>query len=102
MDCDAASLTDIDKLAERVKSGFGMLDLLFVNAGITCFMLFDSMTETAYDELLSINTKSAYFTFQKLAPLMTEGSAVVFTTSVANVKGLPEISAYSARRRFAR
>lgn len=98
MESDAASLTDIDKLAERVKSGFGMLDLLFVNAGITCFMPFDSMTETAYDELLSINAKGAYFTVQKLAPLMTEGSAVVFTTSVANVKGLPGISAYSASK----
>lgn len=35
---------------------------------------------------------------QKLAPLMTEGSAVVLTTSVANVKGLPLNSVYSASK----
>jgi NAD(P)-dependent dehydrogenase (short-subunit alcohol dehydrogenase family) len=90
---DAASLADIDKLADRVKSAFGALDLLFVNAGTTRFAPFESVTEAAYDELFSLNTKGAYFTVQKLAPLMTEGSAVVFTTSTANVKGLPMISA---------
>lgn len=95
---DAASLADINKLAERVKSEFGTLDLLFVNAGIARFAAFESVTEGMYDELFSLNAKGAYFTVQKLAPLMTEGSAVVFTTSVANVKGLPMISAYSASK----
>jgi NAD(P)-dependent dehydrogenase (short-subunit alcohol dehydrogenase family) len=39
-----------------------------------------------------------YFTVQKLAPLMTEGSSVVFTTSLANVKGMPNLSAYGAAK----
>ena len=95
---DAASLADINKLADRVKSEFGTLDLLFVNAGIARFAPFKSVTEAVYDELFSLNAKGAYFTVQKLAPLMTEGSAVVFTTSVANVKGLPMVSAYSASK----
>lgn len=54
------------------------------------------MTEEVYDELFAINTKGAYFTVQKLVPLLNEGSAVVLTTSVANVKGIPMISAYAA------
>lgn len=95
---DAASLADIDKLAAHAKSEFGTLDLLFVNAGITCFVPFESMTETLYDELLSVNAKGAYFTVQKLAPLIGEGGAVVFTTSIANVKGLAGIGAYSASK----
>ena len=95
---DAASLPDINKLADRVKSEFGTLDLLFVNAGITRFAPYESVTEAVYDELFTLNAKGAYFAVQKLAPLMTEGSAVVVTTSVANVKGLPMISAYSASK----
>ncbi|MBB4686783.1 NAD(P)-dependent dehydrogenase (short-subunit alcohol dehydrogenase family) [Amycolatopsis jiangsuensis] len=35
---------------------------------------------------------------QKLAPLLADGSGVVLTTSVANVKGLPMISAYAASK----
>jgi NAD(P)-dependent dehydrogenase (short-subunit alcohol dehydrogenase family) len=98
MESDAASLADIDTLADRVKSEFGTLDLLFANAGVTRFVPFEAMAEAVYDQLLAVNAKGPYFTVQKLAPLMTDGSAVVLTTSVANVKGLPMVSAYAASK----
>jgi len=56
------------------------------------------VTEAAYDQMFAANAKSAYFTVQKLAPLMAEGGAVVFVTSVANVMGLPMISAYAVSK----
>lgn len=95
---DAASLADIESLADRVKAEFGTLDALVVCAGQTRFAPFDHVTEAMYDELLAVNAKGAYFTVQKLAPLMTEGGGVVFTTSVANVLGIPMISAYAASK----
>jgi len=95
---DAASLTDIDELADRVKAEFGTIDALFVNAGITRFVPFESMTEEIYDELLTVNTKGPYFTVQKLAPLLNAGSGVVLTTSITNVLGVPMISAYAASK----
>jgi NAD(P)-dependent dehydrogenase (short-subunit alcohol dehydrogenase family) len=95
---DTASLGDIDALAARVMSEFGKLDVLFVNAGITRFAPFESMTESDYDELLKVNAKGPYFTVQKLAPLMTEGGAVVVTTSIVNELGYPMVSAYSASK----
>ena len=98
VESDAASLADIDLLADRVKSEFGTIDLLFVNAGVTRFAPFESMTESVYDEVLTINAKGPYFTVQKLAPLMAKGSAVVVTTSVVNEMGYPMISAYSASK----
>ncbi len=98
LESDAASLADIDRLAGHVKSEFGTFDLLFVNAGQTGFVPFESMTEALYDQLLAVNAKGAYFVVQKLAPLMIEGSAVVLTTSIANVKGFPLASAYAASK----
>ncbi|MFB5676519.1 SDR family oxidoreductase [Paenibacillus terreus] len=95
---DAASLTDIDELAGRVKAEFGTIDALFVNAGITSFVSFESMTEEIYDELFTVNTKGPYFTVQKLAPLLNSGSGVVLTTSITNVLGVPMISAYAASK----
>jgi NAD(P)-dependent dehydrogenase (short-subunit alcohol dehydrogenase family) len=95
---DAASLADIDALAERVKSDFGRLDALFIAAGITHFAPVAGVSEETYDELLNVNTKGAYFTVQKLAPLISEGGAVTFITSVANVLGIPMISAYAASK----
>jgi len=69
-----------------------------VNAGVTRFAPFESMTESVYDELFTVNAKGPYFTVQKLAPLMNKGAAVVVTTSVVNEMGYPMISAYSASK----
>jgi NAD(P)-dependent dehydrogenase (short-subunit alcohol dehydrogenase family) len=95
---DAASLTEIDDLADRVKSEWGGLDLLFVNAGRTRFVPVEATNEATFDELLAINTKGPFFTVKKLTPLMPEGSAVVLTTSASNVLGIPMISVYSATK----
>ena len=95
---DATSLSDMDSLAEKVRETFGKLDVLFVNAGLARRVPFEAMTEDVYDEMLDLNAKGPYFIVQKLAPLMPEGSAVVFTTSLANVKGMPGNSAYGAAK----
>jgi len=95
---DATSLSDMDSLAEKVRETFGKFDVLFVNAGFARRVPFEAMTEEVYDELLDLNAKGPYFIVQKLAPLMLEGSSVVFTTSLANVKGMPGNSAYGAAK----
>jgi len=95
---DATLLPDMDDLATKVKETFGKLDVLFVNAGYGHFMPFEAVTEAVYDEMLNLNAKGPYFIVQKLAPLMPEGSSVVFTTSIANVKAVPTLSAYGAAK----
>ena len=95
---DATSFPDMDALAAKVKETFGKLDVLFVNAGYGRFIPFEAVTEEVYDEMLNLNAKGPYFIVQKLVPLMPEGSSVVFTTSMANVKGVPNLSAYGAAK----
>ncbi|MFI7454319.1 SDR family oxidoreductase [Nonomuraea sp. NPDC049714] len=93
---DVASLSDLDALADRVKSELGTIEALFVNAGIAPLTPFESTTEEEYDELFAINVKGAYFTVQKLAPLLSPGAGVVLTTSIANVIGMVDASVYAA------
>lgn len=93
---DAASLPDIDALADRVKIEFGTVDALFANAGINGFAPFEATSEEMFDQLLTVNAKGPYFTVQRLAPLLAAGSGVVLTTSVAGALGLPLLSAYAA------
>ncbi|HVV11473.1 glucose 1-dehydrogenase [Amycolatopsis sp.] len=95
---DAASVPEITGLADRVKAEFGTVDAVFANAGTTRFTPFESTSEETYDELFTVNAKGPYFTVQKLAPLVNPGGGVVLTTSVANVKGIPMISAYAAAK----
>ncbi|WP_217166707.1 SDR family oxidoreductase [Streptomyces sp. AC512_CC834] len=93
---DVAALSDLDALADRVKTELGTVDALFANAGVANLTPFGSTTEEAYDELFAINVKGAYFTVQKLAPLLSTGAGVVLTTSVANVIGMVDTSVYAA------
>jgi len=95
---DAASTADIEALADRVKAEFGTVDALFVNAGVTLNLPFEQMTPEGYETVFAVNAKGPYFTVQRLAPMLAEGSGVVFTTSVADVRGLPAISAYAASK----
>ena len=98
VESDSASLSDVGKLADRVKSEFQPIDALFVNAGQTRFAPFEETTEGDYDELFAVNATGPYFIVQKLAPEMREGGGVVFTTSVVNVMGYPMVSAYAATK----
>ena len=95
---DARSLTDIDALAAQVKTEFGTIDLLFVNAGFSMPTPLGKVTEAVYDEMFNLNAKGPFFAVQTFAPLINRGGAVVLTTSVANVKGLPGQATYGAAK----
>ncbi|NEE00842.1 SDR family oxidoreductase [Phytoactinopolyspora halotolerans] len=93
---DVASLSDLDMLADRVKIELGSVEALFVNAGISLLTPLESTTEEMYDELFAINVKGAFFTVQKLAPMLSSNAGIVLTTSIANVMGMAQTSVYSA------
>src|ERR1700758_4229460 len=95
---DARSLTDIDALASRVKAEFHTFDLLSVSAGFSTRAPLESITEVAYDEMFNLNAKGPLFAVQKLTPLINRGGSIVFTTSIANVKGMPGQLAYGAAK----
>ena len=95
---DARSLTEIDALASKVKAEFDTFDLLFVNAGFSIRAPLESITEAVYDEMFNLNTKGPFFAVQKLAPLIKRGGSIVFTTSIANVKGMPGNASYGAAK----
>ena len=96
IESDASSAADIAALADRAEAALGALDGLFVNAGINGFSSFESTTEELFDQLFAVNAKGPYFTVQRLAPLLVQGSGIVLTTSIANVLGIPSLSAYAA------
>jgi NAD(P)-dependent dehydrogenase (short-subunit alcohol dehydrogenase family) len=95
---DTSSLAEIDALAERVRGELGRLDLVFVNAGFAALDPFAQVTEASYDRVFAINSRGAFFTVQRLAPLIADGGAVVFTTSIANTGGYPGMTVYAGSK----
>jgi NAD(P)-dependent dehydrogenase (short-subunit alcohol dehydrogenase family) len=94
---DTASMADIDALGTLVEEKLGRIDFLFVNAGISELQPFDQVTEASYDRQFDVNAKGAFFTVRRLAPLVRDGGAIVFTT-VTSGPANPNLSVYSGTK----
>ncbi|MBL0739241.1 SDR family oxidoreductase [Flavobacterium sp. GN10] len=95
---DQSDLKSIDNLVEEVKTKFGKVDILFLNAGIAAFAPVDSASEDHYDSIMNVNVKGVYFTVQKVLPILNDGGSIIFNTSVNAHVGMPNSSVYAASK----
>lgn len=93
---DAGSMADIDALGPAVEGALGEVDLLFVNVGYAQFEPLERVTEDSFDRMVRVNVKGAFFTVQRLAPLVRPGGAIVLTTAVLVGMGFPASSVATA------
>lgn len=95
---DVSQLGDIERLFDAVRAATDRLDVLFINAGLATFAPVEQFDEAAYDQLMDVNVKGAFFTCQRALPLLVPGSAVVINSSVAGSTGSPLTSVYAATK----
>ena len=95
---DVANLGDLDRLYEAVEKRSRKLDVIFANAGIAQLAPFGSVDEKFYDLHFDANAKGLFFTVQKGLRLLNDGGSIILTGSIADVKGFPNISVYSATK----
>ena len=99
MVADQAKLPDTDRLFEDVKSRYGHLDILFVNAGITGKQAFiEQASEENFDAVMNINFKGAYFMLSRFIPLLASGASVVILSSIAASTHMARSSVYQASK----
>jgi NAD(P)-dependent dehydrogenase (short-subunit alcohol dehydrogenase family) len=95
---DVASLEDLQRLVNTVKSKFGGIDILFANAGIAEFAPFEQASEEHFDRVFDVNVKGVFRTIQVALPALNSGASIILTTSGANQKGVPATSVYAATK----
>jgi len=95
---DARCAAEAAELAREIEQRFGKLDVLFLNAGIARLAPFEAVDEAFYEEHMNVNVKGVVFTLQKLLPLLAPGASVIVNTSVADQRGAPGMSIYSASK----
>ncbi|MCQ6959059.1 SDR family oxidoreductase [Mucilaginibacter aquariorum] len=95
---DQSHLGQIDDLVAQVKAQFGKVDILFLNAGVANFSPVETATEAHFDGIMNANVKGVYFTVQKFIPILNDGAAIVFNTSINAVLGMPDSGVYSASK----
>jgi NAD(P)-dependent dehydrogenase (short-subunit alcohol dehydrogenase family) len=95
---DVSRLDDLDRLYAVVKEKHGYIDILFANAGAGTVAPLEAASEVHFDQTFDVNVKGLFFTVQKALPLFKNGGAIILTSSVSNVMGLPAFSAYAASK----
>lgn len=95
---DTSSLNAIRKLVAEVKSQFGLIDGLFINAGIFRASSFELTSEELFDETMNINFKGAFFTIQNFIPILKNPSSIVLNTSIVVFKSFADTSVYTASK----
>ncbi len=95
---DQSNLSDIEKLADQVRTQFGKVDILLINAGITKFAPIELMTEDVFDEIMNVNFKGAYFTLSKFIPILNDNASVVFLSSTSATISPQSASVYAASK----
>src|SRR6201981_360961 len=93
---DVANLSDLDRLYDTVKKHNRPIDILFANAGVAKLALFGTVNEEFFDLHFDANVRGLFFLGQKGLPLMRDGGSIILNASIADIKGFPAMSVYSA------
>jgi NAD(P)-dependent dehydrogenase (short-subunit alcohol dehydrogenase family) len=95
---DASVVPAQDELAERIKSSFGNLDALFVNAGIAELRPVEQWTEEAFNRSFATNVRGPFFLIRALLPVFANPASVVLNASINAHIGMPNTSVYGATK----
>jgi len=95
---DVTKSAELDAVFQTVREKYGRIDVLYANAGIAKLGSIVETTEDMFDAIFDANFRAAYFTVQKALPLLSDGGAIVFTTSWFDQTGVAGTSAVSASK----
>ena len=95
---DVTDLPAIDSLVAQVKSEFGKIDVLFVNAGIFNPAPVGQISEEMFDMQMGINFKGAVFTTEKFLPIINDGGSIINLSSINAYTGMPNTAIYAASK----
>ena len=82
----------------HIRTRAGRIDVLVANAGFYEFGTLGEITEEHFDKTFNTNVRGLLFTVQKALPLLSQGSSVILTGSIASIKGFASTSVYSASK----
>jgi NAD(P)-dependent dehydrogenase (short-subunit alcohol dehydrogenase family) len=98
--CDVKRKEEVEKLAQRVMTVWGSVQILINNAGIARAMRFIDMPDELWHETLAVNLTGAYNCCKVFLPAMIQsqwGRIINIASTTAKV-GYPYVSAYTASK----
>lgn len=99
-----ADVRDSNQLDEAVSAGlerFGHIDIVCANAAILSTAPTEQLTDNQWQEMIDINLTGVWRTCKATIPSMKaagRGGSIVITSSIAGLRGLPNIAHYTAAK----
>lgn len=95
---DSSDIQQQYLLAEKIKSVFPKLDILYINAGDVTHKSLSEWDEESFDRVINTNLKGPFFLIRSLLPLLSDSASIILCGSVSAQIGLPKSSVYSASK----
>jgi NAD(P)-dependent dehydrogenase (short-subunit alcohol dehydrogenase family) len=98
---DVSNPIDADRAARRAIEEFGQIDVLVNNAAISpAFGPSDALALDQWDQIMATNLRGAFLMSRAAAGYMREagGGTIINISSMAGVRGQPNVAAYSASK----
>ncbi|MGH3518697.1 MAG: 3-oxoacyl-ACP reductase FabG [Haloechinothrix sp.] len=98
--CDVTRSSDVDALLQAAVEGFGSLDVMVNNAGITRDATMRTMTEDQFDQVIDVHLKGTWNGTRKAAAIMREqkSGVIVNLSSLSGKVGMVGQTNYSAAK----
>lgn len=97
---DVSKRTDVKKLIKFTIDKFNNIDVLINNAGIAKLQMFNDITDEDWNEMLSTNLNSVFFTIQEALPNMihNKNGCIINISSIWGIVGASCEVAYSVSK----
>jgi SDR family mycofactocin-dependent oxidoreductase len=97
---DVRDAAAVDEAVVTTIESFGRLDIVIANAGIVSTGPLVTVSDSAWDELVSTNLTGTFHTLRAVIPVMRERryGRIVVTSSMGGRMGIPDLAAYNATK----
>ena len=98
---DVRDQAAVSAVAQAGIAEFGHIDVVCANAGIASTGLSWELDETTWQDMLDVNLTGVWHTTKAVLPSMIDagkGGSIVMTSSLAGVRGLPNVGHYVAAK----
>lgn len=100
-ECDVRDGAGMTQAIDAGAAELGRVDIVLANAGIGSFSTAEHMTDEVWDEMIDINLSGLFRTVRPAIPHLKahgDGGSIVLTGSVAGMKGIRNLTHYSAAK----